>query len=668
VSQIKDTQKMRDIHQDARKKFDDIYTAVHEERKLCRDDRRFYSIAGAQWEGDLGAMFKNKPKLEANKILLAVLNIINEYRNNKITVDFVSDNDESDDMADDLDGMFRADIQDSSGDEAFDNAFEEGAGGGMGAFRLRCEYEDEDDDEYEDDENKKYQRVKFEPIFDADMSVFFDLDAKRQDKADAKHCFVISGMTQSAYMDEYDDDPVSWPKYDDSQFDWNPGNIVYIAEYYKKERVSKEIFFYRDVLGEESKYTEDEMTDELRRELESTGSQLLRTQKIKITKVRKYLMSGGHILKDCGYIAGKCIPIIPYYGKRWYIDGIERCSGHVRAARDPQRLSNMQKSKLAEISALSSVEKPIFTAEQMAGHDDTWADDNIKNYPYLLVNPIMDASGSNPLGPLGYTRSPQIPPALAALIQITENDLQDILGYAKDSEKMVSNVSGKTVNAIQSIVEKRNYIYLNNFAKTMKRAGEVWRSMATDAYVEDKRRMKKLSKDGQVDFIQINRPEIDKETGGMVYKTNLAKAKHRVSVDVGPSSSSKRQAVIEMLTGILQYLQEPEAISVVTSMIMMNMEGEGMGDVRAYFRKKLVMAGVLEPNEQELQEMQQAAQNQQPDPMQGLIQAETQKAESEAIKNRVEIAETIANTEYKKAQAVKTLAEADNLERGTPNV
>jgi hypothetical protein len=233
---------------------------------------------------------------------------------------------------------------------------------------------------------------------------------------------------------------------------------------------------------------------------------------------------------------------------------------------------------------------------------------------------------------------------------------------------MVSNVSGKTVNAIQSIVEKRNYIYLNNFAKTMKRAGEVWRSMATDAYVEDKRRMKKLSKDGQVDFIQINRPEIDKETGGMVYKTNLAKAKHRVSVDVGPSSSSKRQAVIEMLTGILQYLQEPEAISVVTSMIMMNMEGEGMGDVRAYFRKKLVMAGVLEPNEQELQEMQQAAQNQQPDPMQGLIQAETQKAESEAIKNRVEIAETIANTEYKKAQAVKTLAEADNLERGTPNV
>jgi hypothetical protein len=31
---------------------------------------------------------------------------------------------------------------------------------------------------------------QIEPIFDADSSVFFDLNAKRQDKSDAKFCFV----------------------------------------------------------------------------------------------------------------------------------------------------------------------------------------------------------------------------------------------------------------------------------------------------------------------------------------------------------------------------------------------------------------------------------------------------------------------------------------------
>jgi hypothetical protein len=34
------------------------------------------------------------------------------------------------------------------------------------------------------------------------------------------------------------------------------------------------------------------------------------------------------------------------YGKRWFVDNIERCMGHVRLAKDPQRLKNMQLSKL----------------------------------------------------------------------------------------------------------------------------------------------------------------------------------------------------------------------------------------------------------------------------------------------------------------------------------
>jgi hypothetical protein len=77
-------------------------------------------------------------------------------------------------------------------------------------------------------------------------------------------------------------------------------------------------------------------------------------------------MDGRQVLEDCGRIAGKHIPIVPFYGRRWYVDGIERFMGHVRLAKDPQRIKNMQLSKLAEISAQSSTEKPIFTPEQIA--------------------------------------------------------------------------------------------------------------------------------------------------------------------------------------------------------------------------------------------------------------------------------------------------------------
>ena len=105
--------------------------------------------------------------------------------------------------------------------------------------------------------------------------------------------------------------------------------------------------------------------------------------------------------------------------------------GHVRLAKDAQRLKNMQLSKLGEISAYSSIEKPIMTPEQVAGHQIMWSEDNLRNYPYLLINPVTGADGSSQVtGPVAYTRSAAIPPSLAALLQVTEQDIQDILGNA----------------------------------------------------------------------------------------------------------------------------------------------------------------------------------------------------------------------------------------------
>ena len=194
MSRPTNAEKHATIHAEALALFNRIQSAQQETRLQCLEDRRFYSIAGAQWEGPLGEQFDNRPRLEFNKVHLAVIRIINEYRNNRITVDFQTpDGSTDDEMADACDGLFRADEKYSTADEAYDNAFEEAVGGGFGAFRLCAKYENEDDDE--DDR----QRVHIEPIVDADSCVFFDLSAKRYDKADAKHCFVLTGTTPDAY-------------------------------------------------------------------------------------------------------------------------------------------------------------------------------------------------------------------------------------------------------------------------------------------------------------------------------------------------------------------------------------------------------------------------------------------------------------------------------------
>ena len=657
-------QRLNRIHDEALQEFETIQSALRDERLQCLQDRRFYSIAGAQWEGPLGLQFENKPRFEVNKVHLAVIRIINEYRNNRISVNFTSKvGEDRDDLAETCASLYRADEQDSTAEEAYDNAFEEAVGGGFGAWRLRAEYEDDED---EDDER---QRIRIEPIFDADASVFFDLNAKRQDKADAKSCYVLTSMSRDTYKDEYGDDPASWPKIVHQRaFDWLTPDVVYVAELYRVEEASEYVHWYRNQLGEERKVRDSDFENDetLEETLAATGWHEVRQKKIKKRQVHKYIMSGSKVLEDCGIIAGRCIPIIPVYGKRWFVDNVERCMGHVRLAKDPQRLKNMQLSKLGEYAAYSAIEKPIFTPEQIAGHQQMWADDNIKNYPYLLVNQLTDPNG-NPaaIGPQSYTKAPDIPPAMAALLQVTEQDMQDVLGNQQAGEQMQPNLSGKAVELIQNRLDMQTFIYVSNMAKAIKRSGEVWLSMAKDIFVEEGRKMKGVGPQGEVEQIELMRP-MAQEDGSTTLENDLSDADFDVAVDVGPSSSSKKQATVRALTGMMQITQDPETLQVLGAMAMMNMEGEGISEVRDYFRKRLIRMGVVKPTDEEMQELakeQEAQANQPPDANTQFLQASADQASAEAVKARADTVLTINKARESEAKTMETLAGIDLAER-----
>ena len=659
MARISNDQRLSNLHSEALRQFNDIQTALRDERLQCLQDRRFYSLCGSQWEGPLWDQYENKPKFEVNKIMLAVIRIVNEYRNNRITVDYVSkDGTDNEKLAEVCDGLYRADEQASVADEAYDNAFEEAVGGGIGAWRLRTVYEDEENDE--DDR----QRIRMEPIFDADSSVFFDLNSKRQDKSDAKYAFVVSSMTRESYKETYNDDPTDWPKIiHQYEFDWATPDVVFVAEYYKVEEKSETIRIFQAIDGTEERYSnaDFEADETLEETLAAVGTLEVRQKKVKRKRVRKYIMSGGKVLEDAGYIAGNCIPIVVVYGKRWFVDNIERCMGAVRLAKDAQRLKNMQLSKLGEISALSSVEKPILVPEQVAGHQVMWAEDNLKDYPYLLVNPITGPNGEQQIsGPIAYTKSPQIPPAMAALLQITETDMQDILGNPQGADKMVSGMSGKAVEMIQTRVDMQAFIYMSNFAKGMKRCGEIWLSMAKEIYIEDKRKMKTIAPTGEAGMVELMQPSIDQETGEIVMENDLSAATFDVVAEVGPSSSSKRQATVRALTGMLQLTQDPETAQVITAMAMMNMEGEGLSDTNAYFRKKLLRMGVVKPTEDEAQELMAEMQGKPQDPNAMYLQAAAEEATAKAAQARANTVKTVADAELSRAKTIETLSKVEN--------
>ena len=94
-------------------------------------------------------------------------------------------------------------------------------------------------------------------------------------------------------------------------------------------------------------------------------------------------------------------------------------------------------------------------------------------------------------------------------------------------------------------------------------------------------------------------------------------------------------------------------------MAMMNMEGEGISDVRKYFRQKLLKMGVIQPTEAEAEEMMTAMQNQPPDPNAVFLEAAAEEATAKAAKARADVVKTIADAELQQARVLETGASTD---------
>ena len=102
--------------------------------------------------------------------------------------------------------------------------------------------------------------------------------------------------------------------------------------------------------------------------------------------------------------------------------------------------------------------------------------------------------------------------------------------------------------------------------------------------------------------------------------------------------------------------QDPQTLSVLGAMAMMNMEGEGIGDVKAYFRKQLITMGVIKPTEKEAEEMAMEAQNQQEDPNSVALRAMAEEAQAKAALARADVIDTIADAGLKEARTAETEA------------
>lgn len=646
-----------ELHRTALLRFDAIWSAQAEMRANSLAARRFLAIPGAMWEGSWGEQFANSIRVEIPKVGRAVRRIEGDYRANRIEPDFRPADDDADpETAKTLEGVRRADAADFKARQARDNAFREALGGGFGAWGLAHVMEDEGD------KNNDYQRINPGVLIpDADQRVFFDLQATAYDKSDARYAFLLDAWTPDGYRDEFGDEPpASWPhEHWGVGFDWVRPDLIYTCDYYLKEKRREDLLILtRAVTGEEERFWRSELQPEQLAERRKAGWSV-KTQRRHRTVVRRYVLSARGVLDDCGVIAGGMIPIVPVYGQREFVDGMERWKGHVQDRMDAQRLYNSNVSRLAELNARSPQDLPIFAPEQMppslAGQ---WARADIDRLSYLLAEPIRDAEGNPVLnGPMAKREAARVPDTLAALIQISNNDLTE---EDRDGAGEVrANVSAEAMDMAATRVDDKSELYLDNMAQSVLREGEIYLAMAAGIYVEEGREIPTRTDSGEEGRAEL---AAVKQVGGAVRTVNdFTKGRYRVNVDVQEATATRRDKTVRQALGMANVALQAQDTDLAAACVItaiMNTDGEGIDDLHSYARRKGLAIGLVQPSEEEQRQAAEQAQQQPPDPTVALAQAQAKELETQAMRNVAEAEKTASEKLLTEAKTVETLAKA----------
>jgi hypothetical protein len=654
-----DDDKLAEIHERAMRRFDEINTATKDCRAQSLAARRFATVPGAQWEGEWGEQWENAIKVEVNKVARGVEKIESDYRENRIVPDFRPDGGRADQQtADMLDGLHRADSYFYKSQQARDNAFFEAVAGGFGAYRLTDELEDEGD---KNNDNRRVNPASI--VTDADQSVFFDLNARLYDKADARFGFIRVAMTPDAFEDEYDTKTLTdFPDVPWSIRDWFNPETVAIAEYYEREDVDDKLWVATHRLSdEEVRLWASDLEEGQLAQLRKDGWEL-KSQRRKRCRVHKYILSGSEVLEDRGLIAGSCIPIVPVYGKRTFVDGVERWIGYVQPKMDAQRLYNSTVSKLAETNALAPNEVPIFAAEQMPPElAQLWAEGAIKRHPYRLVEVLRNEDGTvAAAGPLGMLNAPQTPPVTAALLQISNQDLTEDQQDGADQVK--ANTSAEAMDVAATRIDARSGPYLDNMRMSVQREGEIYLSKAAEIYAEEGRTVSTMSEDGDDGRATLKAQYTDRNTGQNRVINDLESARYKVIASVTEATATRRDKTVRsmlMTAEVAVQAQDMELAQAAILTATLNQDGEGIDDFQKWARKKALGIGLVTPNEEEQHEMDQAAQSQQqaaPSPTDQALNAQAADFAASAAKKQAETVLTGAKVDNTKADTAAKLA------------
>jgi hypothetical protein len=592
--------------------------------------------------------------------------IISDLITQEVQADFTPLGDTGPELSDLMDKLYRTDARRNISIEASENATMEQVPCGIGGWRWVNKWETG----RIGDRNQIMERV---PIHEFNSRVFFDCSAVLQDKSDAKRCHIVTGYSKEGleelieqYKGEEDDEHDSegdggglgvTPERGKNQVIYESADAYAVESYYRhREKIT--VIFFEDEAGEIFAYDKKDVKG-MEAQLKADGKKRFDSKVIEVWKVTKYTWTNKEIL-DQTVIAGPNIPVIPCYGERLFVNGVEHYEGITRAAKDAAMLRDFLYSYAADIATSTPRSIPSYFPEQIAGHEwqysQTGADSSL---PYRLTN--MYAQGSDvplPVGPVFESPPPQLPPALVQTIQVVNESLSESSQSGAPNSISDVDLSGTAVSELRAMLDENSIIFRRGYKNAMRRDAEVWMGMAPEVYGIE-RKVLGTNKDGTREEIEINKPDYDFVSGKDIVLNNLVKGAFEVGIELSEGFGSQRQQQRKELGAMLTSVPPgtPEFRMLMFKYFELS-DSSSLSDIKKYATKQLLIDGIKEPDsEEEMEIVRQAQESEGPvDANMELAKAEQMKAQVQAEKSQLDHQVAVFNAE---TQRIKVISDAE---------
>lgn len=614
----------------ARERYERGVEAERDNREEQMDDLRFR--AGDQWPEGVKQerAADERPCLTVNKMPQFVRQVTGDIRLNKpaIKVKPVSGGADPE-RAEIFTGLIRNIEHASHAQTAYSTAADNSAACGQGAFRIDTEFAD--DDLFEQD-------IRIRRITNP-FAVVWDPDAQEVTKEDARYCFVLEELGVAEFKDRYPQAATADFESDEPHrglSHWRSGENIVIAEYWVKEPTQKTLAMLPDG-------SVRDITDIA--EPQRAALAIVRQREVRSDKIKQYIISGVEVLEGPTDWAGRFIPIVPVVGEEVHVGRETRVHGLVRFAKDPQRIYNYNRSAATEATSLAPKAPFVGTVKMFAGLEKWWRQANRKNLAYLPYNPDPEAPNSKPERQPG----PEVQLAYAQEAGIAAQDMNATTGIHPPSLGEASNEkSGVAITARQREGDVGTFVYIDNLALAIAHAGRILVDLIPRIY-DSTRTERILGEDDSEQFVTLNQPAEDPETGQTVLLNDLSVGKYDVAVVTGPSFTTKRNEAARSMFDFVR--AAPETASIVMDLLAKNLDWPGAEEMAKRFRKLAVARGFAEPEEGE----------EPPEPPPEQI-AEAQKLQAEAQKMQIDALKAQLDLVKAQAEAEKIAAETEGQE------